>query len=169
VTAALAMTSLEARGLGRVWLLAGSRGLVRVLLAASRQQVADEIERLGGWWQRRPRWTEPARRQLDEYLAGRRRRFQLRLAPPPLGDFARRVLQVLARVPYGQVITYGELARRAGHPRAARAVGRVMAENPLPIIWPCHRVVAAAGPGGFSAGLELKRALLRIEGRSLPA
>lgn len=168
MSTALALARLEEKRLGRVWLLAGAQGLVRVLLAAPRRQVLEEVARRGGRLHQRPDWTAPAKRQLYEYFAGRRWSFRLRLAPPTMSDFSRRVLQVLAGVAYGQLVTYGELARRAGHPRAARAVGRVLAANPLPIIWPCHRVVATAGPGGFSAGLEVKRALLLLEGRALP-
>ncbi|RME23672.1 MAG: methylated-DNA--[protein]-cysteine S-methyltransferase [Deltaproteobacteria bacterium] len=81
-----------------------------------------------------------------------------------MSPFARKVLGVLAGVPYGQVVTYGRLAEMAGRAGAARAVGMVMSKNPLPIVWPCHRVVSASGLGGFSAGLSVKRRLLELEG-----
>lgn len=74
------------------------------------------------------------------------------------------VWRALREVPAGQVVTYGELARRAGYPRAARAVGSAMHANPLPILIPCHRVVASNGIGGYGGGLALKRALLAAEG-----
>lgn len=78
------------------------------------------------------------------------------------------VLLTAQRIPYGKVITYGELARLAGSPGAARAVGNIMARNMTPIIVPCHRVIAAGGKiGGFSSGLEWKRELLRLEGINL--
>ena len=74
------------------------------------------------------------------------------------------VWTALREVPAGEVVTYGELARRAGYPRAARAVGSAMRANPLPLLIPCHRVVASDGIGGYGGGLELKRALLAAEG-----
>jgi methylated-DNA-[protein]-cysteine S-methyltransferase len=78
------------------------------------------------------------------------------------------VLAELARVPYGQVTTYGALAARAGRPRAARAVGMVMNRNPIPIVLPCHRVVGASGKlMGYGGGLDRKEQLLRLEGALL--
>ena len=107
-------------------------------------------------------------RELDEYLAGARRRFTVRpdLTYADPKRFPRRVLETLVReVPWGETVTYGELAEIAGAPRAARAVGNVMAHNPVPLVIPCHRVVAAHGIGGYGpAGVEMKRALLAIEG-----
>jgi methylated-DNA-[protein]-cysteine S-methyltransferase len=90
--------------------------------------------------------------QLTEYFDGKRTEFELPVSREQLTPFGHIVHQVLSRVPYGEVITYGELARRAGSPRAARAVGRVMAENPFPIIVPCHRVVRADGRVGEYSG-----------------
>jgi methylated-DNA-[protein]-cysteine S-methyltransferase len=109
-----------------------------------------------------------ARRELDEYFGGTRRRFDLPLDVELLADFNRRVLRELARVPYGEVVTYGELAARAARPRAARAVGTVMNRNPLPIVLPCHRVIGSNGKlVGYAGGLERKEALLRLEGAIL--
>lgn len=110
--------------------------------------------------------------QLVEYFAGRRQAFDLPLSLEGVSPFARRVLGVLGNVPYGTSLTYGQLAAQAGTPPAARAVGRVMAANPLPIVIPCHRVVAAGGrPGGYSGGggLPTKEWLLAFEGRHRPA
>jgi methylated-DNA-[protein]-cysteine S-methyltransferase len=82
-----------------------------------------------------------------------------------LSSFAREVLAACRDIPYGEVRSYGQLARLVGSPRACRAVGRVMAQNPLPLIVPCHRVVGASGSlTGFGGGLELKRRLLALEG-----
>lgn len=82
-----------------------------------------------------------------------------------LSPFARRVLEELTRVPYGQKVSYGWLAARAGNPKAARAVGRIMAHNPFPMLVPCHRVVGANGAlVGFGPGLEMKTYLLACEG-----
>lgn len=105
-----------------------------------------------------------AEREIREYLAGRRRRFTVPADLSAATPFHRKVLAALARVPYGRTVTYGQLAARAGRPRAARAVGQAMANNPVPLIFPCHRVVAAGGGlGGFGGGLDLKRRLLALE------
>ncbi|MEM1658558.1 MAG: MGMT family protein [Candidatus Jordarchaeales archaeon] len=77
-----------------------------------------------------------------------------------LTPFQRKVLEEVRRIPPGETITYGELARRIGNPRAARAVGRALKRNPLPIVIPCHRVVGACGIGGYTGGLEIKVKLL---------
>lgn len=105
--------------------------------------------------------------QLTAYFAGSRiETWKCELGLASLPDFTRRVLLVTARIPYGTVQTYGELARDVGCSRGARAVGQALKRNPLPIIIPCHRVVAAGGLGGFTApgGLETKQALLQWEG-----
>ena len=104
--------------------------------------------------------------EFAQYFAGRRREFDLPLDLTGRTRFARRILEVLQNVPYGTTVTYGALAERAGFPRAARAVGRAMAANPLPIVIPCHRVVATGGPlGGYSGGegLPTKSWLLEFE------
>lgn len=104
-------------------------------------------------------------RQVEAYFAGRRARFDVKLDLEGLPSFARSVLQALYRVPFGELVSYGELATRAGSPKASRAVGGAMAKNPIPIIVPCHRVIAANGSlGGFSGGLDVKRRLLEHEG-----
>jgi len=110
-------------------------------------------------------------RQLDEWFTGRRRRFDLTIDLGPIDGFRREVLRTLAgEVPWGEVVSYGELAAMAGRPRAARAVGGAMRNNPLPFVIPCHRVVAAGhkigGYGGGRNAIALKRALLEREGVS---
>jgi methylated-DNA-[protein]-cysteine S-methyltransferase len=132
-----------------------------------------EIERLarrfGSRVLRSPRPVDPTRRQLHEYFEGRRRRFDVDVDLRLAKDFGRSVLTELARVPFGEVTTYGALAARAGKPKAARAVGTIMNRNPVPIVLPCHRVVGANGSlVGYGGGLERKQALLRLEG-ALPA
>jgi methylated-DNA-[protein]-cysteine S-methyltransferase len=102
--------------------------------------------------------------QLEEYFAGRRRRFDLPLAPRGT-EFQRRVWRALTEIPYGQTLSYGELARRIGKPSASRAVGLANGANPLPIIVPCHRVIGSDGTlTGFGGGLPIKRKLLALEG-----
>ncbi len=110
-----------------------------------------------------------AQQELEEYFAGRRRSFDVPLDLSGQAPFTGRVLEALCAVPYGAILTYGELALRAGNPRAARAVGRAMAVNPLPIVIPCHRVVAAGGRlCGYSGGggVRTKEWLLAFEQRN---
>ena len=102
--------------------------------------------------------------QLEEYFAGKRRRFELPLAPRGT-EFQRQVWRALTEIPYGKTISYGELARRIRNPSASRAVGLANGANPLPIIVPCHRVIGADGSlTGFGGGLPIKRRLLALEG-----
>ena len=101
-------------------------------------------------------------RELNEYFAGTRRNFSVRIEAEGT-PFQLAVWAAIRSIPYGKVRTYGELARMIGRPKAVRAVGGACHANPVPVITPCHRVVAANGPGGFGAGLENKRRLLAIE------
>jgi methylated-DNA-[protein]-cysteine S-methyltransferase len=103
--------------------------------------------------------------QLKEYFAGRRDRFEFDLSAVPGSEFDRAVWAELCKVPPGQTVSYGQLARNAGHPGAARAVGGAMHRNPLPIVIPCHRVVGDdRSLTGFGLGLWRKRWLLEHEG-----
>lgn len=107
---------------------------------------------------------EPVERQVAEYIAGRRRRFELPLAPEGTA-FQQDVWRALTAIPYGRMVGYGELARQLGRPQASRAVGRANGTNPIPVVVPCHRVVGANGDlTGYGGGLERKRFLLRLEG-----
>ena len=107
-----------------------------------------------------------AGRQLREYFAGRRRCFDLEVEMDALGPFHARVLQECRKIPFGRLASYGELAAAAGSKGAARAVGQALKRNPAPVVIPCHRVVGARGPGGFSAagGIGTKLVLLELEG-----
>jgi methylated-DNA-[protein]-cysteine S-methyltransferase len=119
-----------------------------------------------------PGWTESATgpvgeaiRQLREYFAGRRREFDLPLAPEGT-SFQKSVWTRLQEIPYGATISYGELAKRVGNANASRAVGAANGKNPLPIVVPCHRVIGANGKlVGFGGGLPVKQVLLEIEGK----
>lgn len=103
------------------------------------------------------------RRQLDEYFAGERKAFDLRLHLTGT-DFQVRVLEELQRIPYGKTTSYGAIAKRIGRPRAMRAVGAANGRNPIPIVIPCHRVIGSTGDlTGFGGGLDTKAALLRLE------
>ncbi len=109
-----------------------------------------------------------ARRQLDEYFAGERRQFELPLAPQGT-SFQCEVWQTLAAIPYGETISYAQLAQRVGKPSAVRAVGAANGRNPLPLVLPCHRVIGSDGSlTGFGGGLPTKQFLLQMEG-ALPA
>ena len=109
---------------------------------------------------------EKARRQLEEYFAGVRQNFDLPLDPGGT-DFQRRVWRTLLDIPYGKAISYKELAQRVDRPKGFQAVGQANGKNPLPILIPCHRVIAADGSlGGYSAGLDRKGFLLDLEGIS---
>ena len=120
-----------------------------------------------------PEWQESQRgpvgealRQLREYFAGKRAEFDLPLAPAGTA-FQRSVWRQLQEIPYGETISYGELARRVGNPKASRAVGSANGANPLPIVIPCHRVIAGDGTlGGFGGGLLTKQTLLALELRA---
>jgi len=120
-----------------------------------------------------PSWAEDAtgfgevERQLDEYFAGKRTAFDLPLAPSGT-PFQLRVWDELTRIPWGATVTYGELAARAGHPGAARAVGAAVGRNPLSIVVPCHRVVGADGRlTGYAGGIGRKATLLALESRNI--
>jgi methylated-DNA-[protein]-cysteine S-methyltransferase len=110
--------------------------------------------------------VEEAADELDEYFARERRGFDVPIDWQLTTGFRRAVLQALIAVPYGEVLSYGELAERVGRPGAARAVGGAMAANPLAVVVPCHRVLARGGIGGYSGGrgLDTKRLLLELEG-----
>jgi len=103
-------------------------------------------------------------RALEEYFAGKRRKFGFKL-DLRAGGFRRDALLALSKVPWGTVVSYGELAALAGSPRAARAAGTACASNPIPLAIPCHRVIAAGGRiGGYGGGLDHKKFLLKLEG-----
>jgi len=151
---------------GPLLVAASERGLCRIWF---RPDPGAQLERLardfGPRVLRSAASVDVARRQLDEYFAGRRRAFDLPVDVRAAAPFAQRVLAELARVPFGETTTYGALAQRVGAPRAARAVGTVMNRNTIPIVLPCHRVVGANGSlTGYAGGLDVKERLLRLEG-----
>jgi len=111
--------------------------------------------------------VERAAQQLEEYFAGTRRTFDLSLRPTGT-EFQHSVWFALADIPYGETISYAELAQWVGRPAAFRAVGQANGANPLPIVLPCHRVVASGGGiGGYGGGLDMKRSLLALEDRAI--
>lgn len=127
-------------------------------------QLRNPAQRTDSWQEREHPVLHRARAQLGEYFAGDRKQFDLPLAPQGT-PFQREVWSALAAIPYGQTVSYSELATRAGRSRAVRAVGAAIGRNPLPIVVPCHRVVGTNGSlTGFSGGLPAKRHLLVLEG-----
>jgi methylated-DNA-[protein]-cysteine S-methyltransferase len=157
--------------LGTLLLGATAEGLVRVGLPNEGEEaVLDELARrisprvLGA---ARAPLTE-ARRELDEYFAGRRRTFDVPLDWRLATGFRRAVLRAAARIPYGRTASYGALSAEAGSPAAFRAAGTALAHNPLPILVPCHRVLPAGGGlGGYRGGAAAKAQLLALEGADI--
>lgn len=112
-----------------------------------------------------PERTDGVRRQLDEYFGGDRRAFDVPIDWRALHGFREQVLRATARIPFGAVSTYREIATEAGSPNAYRAAGNALGSNPVPIVVPCHRVLhAGGGLGGYTGGLGRKRFLLNLEG-----
>ena len=119
-----------------------------------------------------PARIDPVRRELDEYFEGQRRKFELKLDWRLTRGFFQKILRETARVPFGRVATYKEMAEAAGSPRAMRAAGNALGSNPIPIVVPCHRIVRTGGKlggyggtlGPYIAGPDVKRRLLELEG-----
>lgn len=156
---------------GTLLLATTPRGLVRIayLDAHEQEQVLAELaRRLSPRVLRVPRRLDEDRRQLEQYFKGKRQVFELSLDWRLCAGFGRRVLDATARIPFGAVSTYKQVATEAGSPRGSRAAGNALGSNPLPIVVPCHRVVhTGGGLGGYTGGLERKRLLLGVEGHEL--
>jgi methylated-DNA-[protein]-cysteine S-methyltransferase len=151
--------------IGKLLIAVTDAGLCRISYDPEPERETEQLARFFGTRVlRAPRSIDPVKRELDEYFEGRRRGFDLPVDLRGRSEFSRIVLEQLARVPYGEVTTYGSLAARSGRPRAARAVGTIMNRNPIPIVLPCHRVVGSTGSlVGYGGGLERKRHLLDLE------
>jgi methylated-DNA-[protein]-cysteine S-methyltransferase len=171
LTAEVLNVSVFATPLG-YWAIAGRDNvLFRLTLghasaAAAHRAIADSFEQSAV--QTEPEdWNSRLRQRLERYAAGERVEFDdVKLLLPKLTSFQQRIVEVTRALKHGETVTYGELATRAGYPRAARAVGTVMSSNRIPIIIPCHRVLGAGGSiGGYSApqGVSLKSRLLELE------
>ena len=154
--------------LGALLVAVTDRGLCRIEFDPEPERDLEPLARgFGARVLRAPKAVDSPRRQLAEYFEGRRTTFELPV-DVHFDRFRLRVMDELARVPYGRVTTYGTLAARAGNPGAARAVGTFMNRNPVPIVLPCHRVVGANGTlVGYGGGLDRKEQLLQLEGASL--
>jgi methylated-DNA-[protein]-cysteine S-methyltransferase len=153
--------------LGELLVAVTPRGLVRLAYPGEEPGgVLDELAaRVSPRILHAPERTDAVRRELEAYFAGRLRRFTTGIDWSLVRGFATGVLQATARVPFGALSTYREVATEAGSPRAARAAGNALGSNPIPIVVPCHRVVHADGSlGGYTGGLDRKRFLLALEG-----
>ncbi len=144
-----------------------ARGLV--MLAYDDASLEHRLERLAREVSPRilesPARLDPVRRELEEYFEGRRRRFQVPVDWSLTRGYGREVLRRTAEIPYGGASTYAEIAYLAGSPRGWRAAGNALGANPMPIVVPCHRVLASGGGiGGYTGGLHRKRFLLALEG-----
>jgi methylated-DNA-[protein]-cysteine S-methyltransferase len=157
--------------LGSLTVAATPRGLVRVAYDSyrSRDEVLEDLAaRLSPRVLEDPARLDGARRELEEYFEGKRTDFELPIDWSLTRGFTRKVLHQTARIPYGELLTYADVAGRAGSPRAVRAAGNALGANPLPVVVPCHRVVRTGGGlGGYTGGLECKEFLLRLEGTLL--
>ena len=153
--------------LGPLTVFVTPRGLVR--LSYPGEPVERQLDELAALVSPRvlaaPERTDEVRRQLDAYFAGTRREFELPIDWRLLRGFRGDVLRATARIPFGHVASYREVAAAAGSPNAYRAAGNALGTNPVPIVVPCHRVLhSGGGLGGYTGGLERKRFLLRLEG-----
>jgi methylated-DNA-[protein]-cysteine S-methyltransferase len=147
---------------GPLLLAADDSGLRQILFVNGRHQAKPEP----GWKENRSRFKDTIR-QLHAYFSGELEQFDLPLAPEGT-SFQRTVWRRLCEIPYGETVSYGELARRIGNPNASRAVGLANGSNPIPIVIPCHRVIGSNGKlTGYGGGLPIKEKLLALERRQL--
>jgi methylated-DNA-[protein]-cysteine S-methyltransferase len=152
---------------GRLLLAATDEGLVRLAFPEEDQDGVLEglARRISPRIVEAPAQLDAIRHELDEYFAARRRRFELPLDWTLVGPFGRRVLDAATAIPYGEVLSYAQVAAEAGSARGSRAAGNALGANPIPIVVPCHRVLRGGGAlGGYAGGLERKRYLLELEG-----
>lgn len=154
--------------MGWCGIVGNSHGILRIVLPTSSRHTVEKLLRREWPGVRRDHSVlASAERQVKEYFAGRRKNFVLPLFLPGHTSFERAVYAVVRRIPYGKTVSYGRIARQIGKPRAARAVGQALSRNPIPLLIPCHRVLASDGRlCGFTAegGLVLKQKLLELEG-----
>lgn len=145
------------------------RGLLRLAYEDFNGGADAVVEQLAGKVSPRvlhqPRKLDDVAFELDEYFRGERTSFDLPIDWSLSSDFTRRILQACARIPFGHLASYGDMAREAGNPKASRAAGRALGSNPIPIVVPCHRVVGTSGKlTGYTGGVHRKVALLAVEG-----
>jgi methylated-DNA-[protein]-cysteine S-methyltransferase len=160
--------AFEPSPVGELLVAVTPRGLIR--LAYNAEEYADSVldelaRRVSPRVVEAPAALDDVRRELEEYFEGKRTSFDIPIDWRLHDGFGRRVLRATARIPFGKVITYADVAAKAGSPRGYRAAGNALGSNRMPIVVPCHRVVAAGGKiGGYTGGLERKEYLLELEG-----
>ncbi|MBI1815303.1 MAG: methylated-DNA--[protein]-cysteine S-methyltransferase [Deltaproteobacteria bacterium] len=152
--------------IGRVFVATIEGGLVRVSFRRSESAFASDLrQELGTEVMKSASKTKAVVHQIRDYFAGRRTAFDVQTDLSHVTPFQRRVLLATAQIPRGRVVSYGDIAKRIGRPRGSRAVGQALGHNPIPIVIPCHRIIATDGKlGGYTGGLTIKRKLLRLEG-----
>lgn len=158
--------------LGPLWVAVGPRGVLAIHYGAepSRPELARIVRSYGPGLLPDARRADALARQLDQYFAGKRRTFDVPVDLSPLTDFQRRILRATADVDFGSVSTYARVAATAGSQKGSRAAGQALGANPIPIVVPCHRILASDGSlGGYAGGLEAKRRLLQLERGEVPA
>jgi methylated-DNA-[protein]-cysteine S-methyltransferase len=153
---------------GRLLVAATPRGLVRLAYLddaeAEERALADLAARVSPRILSAPARVDGPRRELDDYFAGRLTRFETPVDWALTHGFTQRVLRATARIPFGAVSTYKQVATAAGSPRGHRAAGNALGTNPIPIVVPCHRVLhSGGGLGGYTGGVDRKRKLLAVE------
>ena len=152
---------------GELIVAATEKGLVRASWFDEEATMQELSTRVSPRIFETPTRVDSIRRQLDEYFAGTRRQFDVAIDWLLVGEWARKVLGATARIPYGEVSTYGAVAAEAGSPKAFRAAGTALGHNPVPVVVPCHRVVPVGTRtiGQYTGGVDKKEFLLRLEGR----
>jgi methylated-DNA-[protein]-cysteine S-methyltransferase len=157
----LSYSSISA-SVGDIFIISGNEGITNLIFGKERftdfkKNLNEKVLVEGGR-------VEESAKELELYLDGGLKHFRSNPVALLGTPFQVLVWEELMQIPYGQVISYNELANRIGRPNSARAVGNAVGANPIPIIVPCHRVVSSRGLGGYSSGIEIKKTLLRLEG-----
>lgn len=153
---------------GKVFLAKTLRGLCRVSFRRKEDELVDDLEKHDLLPEKGGAELDPERKQFDEYFEGKREHFDLPVDIRWGTPFQRKVLEAANEIPFGSCECYTDIAERIGRPKAQRAVGNALGNNPVAIVIPCHRVVSAhGGLGGYTGGLDIKRTLMDIEGIQL--
>jgi methylated-DNA-[protein]-cysteine S-methyltransferase len=160
--------AFEPSPVGELLVAVTPRGLIRIAYGAEEHSdsVLEELaRRVSPRVLEAPAALDEVRRELDEYFGGKRTGFDFPVDWQLHDGFSRRVLRATARIPYGKLLTYAQVAAKAGSPRGSRAAGNALGSNRIPIVVPCHRVVRTGGAlGGYTGGIKRKQYLLDLEG-----